>query len=290
LYVDTMGKSSATGQKPRLFRIRLSDDDDVGPSQVFELPPSARLRHKKESFSHATLESPEPPVVRPVPAAKRVKAAAAAQEISNLPMPTDTDSVCDQWAARASSRLVSLTEAAELSGLGRCILVGWCEQKLVQHLKVGVNNAKRLVSLGDVLRLRDQKLVPSMPRPLIPGCRSLIYTRVDKSNDNKSEEEADAELHSLATDLEAELVQRHPSLAAWKPRHFAEIGAQANLNRPGFVQLIAVILAREIDNLIVTDAEQLCPAGCVPLLEFLCAQNHITLVQVRPQDEFMHDE
>jgi len=187
------------------------------------------------------------------------------------------------WAARLSHRYVSVTEAAAESGLPRGVISGWAEQKLVQNLKTGVGNSKRVVRLGDVLRLRDQRVAPSMPRTLAPGCRVLLYTRIDGDGEGNDEEDA-LELERADECFYAQVMQRHPDAAQWRTYRCAEIGRQADLNRPGFVQLMAMILARKIDLLVVADTEQLCSAGCLPLLLWLLTNNHITLqLQTPPQ-------
>ncbi len=188
------------------------------------------------------------------------------------------------WAARLSHRYVSITEAAAESGLPRGVISGWAEQKLVQNLKTGVGNSKRVVQLGDVLRLRDQRVAPSMPRVLAPGCRVLLYTRIDGDGEGDDEEDA-LELERADERFYAQVMQQHSDSAQWRTYRCAEIGRQADLNRPGFVRLMAMILARKIDLLMVADTEQLCSAGCLPLLLWLLTNNHISLQLHTPLEQ-----
>lgn len=175
--------------------------------------------------------------------------------------------------ADVGSRYVSVTECAEVSSLPRSVILGWIDSKLVRSLKVGKGNTKRIVDLNDVLSFRDQSLVPSMPRMLTPGCRALLYTRVDKDTVS----DADAEMERVHDFFFAHMQQLYPALAASTLYRCAEVGQQANLNRPGFLRLMALILARDIDVLLVTDAEQLCEPGCMPLLAWILERNHVTL-------------
>jgi len=170
-------------------------------------------------------------------------------------------------------RFVSVTEAAQVSELPRSVISGWIDSKLVRSLKVGTGNCKRIVDLNDVLSFRDQSLVPSMPRMLTPGCRALLYTRIDKDTIS----DPDAEMERVHDCLFAHMQQQHPALAASTLYRCAEVGEQADLNRPGFLRLMALIFARDIDVLIVTDVEQLCPPGCMPLLEWILERNHVSL-------------
>ena len=175
--------------------------------------------------------------------------------------------------AEVGRGFVSVTEAAEASQLPRSVISGWIDSKLVRSLKVGTSNSKRIVDLNDLLSFRDQSLVPSMPRMLTPGCRALFYTRVD--SDTVSD--ADAEMERVHDCFFAHMQQQHPALAASTLYRCAEVGEQADLNRPGFIRLMALIFARDIDVLVVTDAEQLCEPGCMPLLVWILERNHVTL-------------
>lgn len=168
---------------------------------------------------------------------------------------------------------MSVTEAAQASELPRSVISGWIDLKLIRSLKVGTSNSKRIVDLNDLLSFRDQSLVPSMPRMLTPGCRALLYTRVD--NDTVSD--ADAEMERVHDCFFAHMQQLHPALASSTLYRCAEVGEQADLNRPGFLRLMAMISARDIDVLVVTDADQLCEPGCMPLLAWILERNHVTL-------------
>jgi len=112
-----------------------------------------------------------------------------------------------------------------------------------------------------------------MPRALTPGCRALLSTRID--NDTVSD--ADAEMERVHDCFFAHMQQLHPALAASTLYRCAEVSQQANLNRPGFLRLMALILARDIDVLLVTGVEQLCEPGCMPLLAWILERNHVTL-------------
>jgi hypothetical protein len=145
--------------------------------------------------------------------------------------------------ADVGSRYVSVTECAEVSSLPRSVILGWIDSKLVRSLKVGKGNTKRTVDL----------------------------------NDKDTVSDADAEMERVHDFFFAHMQQLYPALAASTLYRCAEVGQQANLNRPGFLRLMALILARDIDVLLVTDAEQLCEPGCMPLLAWILERNHVTL-------------
>jgi hypothetical protein len=179
------------------------------------------------------------------------------------PMPVDV-----------GSRFVSVTEAAQRSELPRSVISGWIDSKIVRSLKVGTGqNCKRIVDVHDLLAFRDQSLMPSMPRMLAPGCRALLYTRVD----NDTVGDADAEMERVHDCFFAHMQQQHPALAASTLYRCAEVGQQADLNRPGFLRLMALIFARDIDVLLVTSADQLCDPLCMPLLAWILERNHVSL-------------
>ena len=171
----------------------------------------------------------------------------------------------------SGTRWVSVTEASLASDLPRGCISSWIDLKLVRSLKVGAGNSKRIVDLHDVLSFRDQSLAPSMPRRLTPGCRALLYTRIDPD----AADDPDAEVDRVHARFFEHMQQQHPTLAA--SFRCAEVGNQASLDRPGFVRLMALILAREIDILLVTDAEQLCPPAYLPLFEWILKRNYVTL-------------
>ncbi len=153
---------------------------------------------------------------------------------------------------------------------------------LVRSLKVGTgSNSKRIVDLDDVISFRDQSLALSMQRTQhTSGCRAVVYTRVDRDTISG---DPDAEVERVLGCLMARMEETHPALMA-SPSSCSEVGDQADFGRPGFRRLMAMVLARDLDVLIVTDAGQLCPPGQLPLFLWILEQNHVSLhVEPLPQ-------
>ena len=253
-----------------LYRLQFSDDV---PGFVI----SPVLRQSEAIQSGAFQQAVRITSTKPVKLTTSAEAATASNS-KRLQAAADRD-FTRRLAARVDRSYVSVTVAALESGLSRSIVSSWAEQKLVQNMKTGVGNTKRIVDLGDVLRFRDQKLAPSMSRSLDPNCRAVFYTRIN------GDEGDGTELERTDERFYARVLQQHPEATKWRAYRCSEIGRQADLNRPGFVQLMALIMARELDTLIVANVEQICLVDCLPLFLWILANNHVTLHVLTPPPE-----
>lgn len=221
-------------------------------------------------------------LIRRTPPARHTQPAddahAAAAHVPPAERLQEQQDQAQQWRARTQPRFVSISQAAEEAGLPRNMVSIWCEQNLVRNIKPQHKNSRRVVDLSDVLRLVDQQVLPSLSRPSNGPCRCLLYVRMDPHADRTDEEDQQA-LAARVSTLEAIFLEqvRQPG---WVASKGAEVGEAADFTRSGFVQLMAIILRRDIDKLVVTDDQQLCPAGCMPLLEWFCSHNHVTIVRM----------
>lgn len=160
------------------------------------------------------------------------------------------------------------------------MVAAWSVHNLVRNIKPTGKNARRVVDLSDVLRLQDQQLLPSLPRKHADSsCRSLLYVRMDpRENETATEEQRELTLRS--NKLEAAFRSQVQVPPGWEATKGLDVGYAADFDRDGFVQLMAVIMRRDIDVLVVWSDEQLCPAACMPLLEWLCQHNLVSILRV----------
>lgn len=252
------------------------DRQDIRIRFGSDLP--SRLLRRPAAHVMQNLTKRVPAGAAPAPA-KVARAPHAVPVQAPVSQAQQQQSLRDQWDARTNSRFVSITEAAEEAKLPRFMVNDWCEQNLVRNIKPQVKNARRLVDLRDVLRLMDQQVLPSLPRMLEATCRSLLYVRADPRED-LTEADALVELTARVNELEAAFKQQVQVPPNWEANTAREVGYAADFGRVGFIQLMAVISRRDIDNLVVFNDEQLCPAACMPLFEWICEQNLVTIVRI----------
>jgi hypothetical protein len=181
-----------------------------------------------------------------------------------------------------SQRYLPISAAAEELGLPKSTVSTWATHNMVRNLKAGINNSHRLIEMQDLQQLVAQKTEPSIGRTNGNGTnysRCLIYVRFDEATVTHQTED---ELQALLDDENEKMCQLllkrqdvRPGLKRIKAGDFDQAG---NFNREVFQRIMDMILAREIDILVVWEPDQLCPSSVFPLFEWICNRNHVAIL------------
>ena len=160
------------------------------------------------------------------------------------------------------STYVSSKIATEILGIHQSTLYQWGEKKIIDTIKTGPNNGKRLYNVKKYLESKELNIsnVLTVNNPIINNLlqnikRNYIYVRVS-SIDKKDELESQIKF----------LTNNYPNHNIIK-----DIGNGINLNRKGLLKLINLAIEGKINQLVVIHKDCLCKF-CYELIEFLVSK------------------
>ncbi len=192
-----------------------------------------------------------------------------------------------------SQRYLPISAAAEELGLPKSTVSTWATHNMVRNMKVGINNSHRLIEMQDLQQLVAQKTEPPIGRTNGNGtnCNGcLIYVRFDEATVTHQTED---ELQTLLDDENEKMCQlllkRQDVRLGLKRIKAGDFDQAENLNWEVFQRIMDMILAREIDTLVVWEPDQLCPSSVFPLFEWICNRNHVTILCLLQRDSMIVD-
>jgi len=122
------------------------------------------------------------------------------------------------------------------------------------------------------------------PEPTTRERCTIIWVRGGPSKQQgehviMSEEEQ--ELHTEPLALKGEQMAATLSMDPAEHYYVHELSATNDLDRKGFEQLVMqLVLTRRMDQLVISDREQVCPIASWPLFEWLCHKHDVAITLV----------
>jgi len=205
-----------------------------------------------------------------------------------------SDLVCasvDAWGDHchtASLKGSPIDQAARSIGIDKSIVASCVvlQDSLVAatRIKAWTNQSPPLHCLLDMQDIRpgrmwagSKAIAQKGPTKVLVSNRTFVYARINQDSDCTEAAQV------LALEREVKLiVESDVAASQFSPPYMyaIEIAAQDDYNRPGVDTLLALVVTRKIDRIVVWRADRLFSPDAFALFTRLCNQNNVSIVSV----------